>query len=95
MPRQQRRKNDDESIAFPASERSRKLTRLVGCSRFHRALSCQPIKSQLLIAMAQKPSGEPYYVLNERARRELGGRRVHLSLTHDRERAMALCICEE
>lgn len=47
------------------------------------------------VSVAQKPSGEPYYMLSERARRELGTRRVYLSMTHDRERAMAVCICEE
>ncbi len=47
------------------------------------------------VSVAQKPSGEPYYVLSERAQRELDGRRVHLSMTHDRERAIAVCICEQ
>jgi holo-[acyl-carrier protein] synthase len=47
------------------------------------------------VSVAQKPSGEPYYVLSERAQQELGTRRVHLSLSHDRERAMAICVCEK
>jgi holo-[acyl-carrier protein] synthase len=47
------------------------------------------------VSVAQRPGGEPYYVLSERARRELGARRVFLSLTHDREHATAICICEE
>ncbi len=47
------------------------------------------------VSVAQKPSGEPYYVMSDRVRRLLGTRRVHLSLTHDRMCAQAVCICEE
>ncbi|HES58140.1 MAG TPA: holo-[acyl-carrier-protein] synthase [Firmicutes bacterium] len=47
------------------------------------------------VSVAQKPSGEPYYVLSERVRELLGTRRVHLSLTHDKMCAQAVCICED
>jgi len=47
------------------------------------------------VSVAQKPSGEPYYVLSDRVREMLGSRKVHLSLTHDRTNAHATCICEE
>jgi holo-[acyl-carrier protein] synthase len=47
------------------------------------------------VSVAQKPSGEPYYVLSERAQREMGKRQVHLSLSHDQGRAIALCVCEQ
>lgn len=47
------------------------------------------------VSVAQHPTGQPYYILSERIARELGPRRVHLSLTHDQTHATAFCICEE
>ena len=47
------------------------------------------------VSVAQRPSGEPYYVLSERVQELLGVRRVLLSLTHDKTNAHATCICEE
>ncbi|MEZ5338097.1 MAG: holo-ACP synthase [bacterium] len=46
------------------------------------------------VSVAQRPSGEPYYVMVERVERLLGDRRVNLSITHDRSLAHAICICE-
>jgi holo-[acyl-carrier protein] synthase len=46
------------------------------------------------VSVAQRPSGEPYYVMNERVEQELGQRRVLLSITHDRSLAHAVCVCE-
>ena len=47
------------------------------------------------VSVAQYPTGQPYYVLSERIARELGARKVHLSLTHDTIHATAFCVCEE
>jgi len=46
------------------------------------------------VSVAQQESGEPYYVLTNEIRAQLGDRRVHLSLTRARECAVAVCICE-
>ncbi|MCB1220160.1 MAG: holo-ACP synthase [Planctomycetales bacterium] len=46
------------------------------------------------VSVAQRPSGEPYYVMVAHVERELGDRRVSLSITHDRTLAHAICICE-
>ena len=47
------------------------------------------------VSVAQRPSGEPYYVMSEQVEKELGERRVFLSITHDRTLAHAICICEQ
>lgn len=47
------------------------------------------------VSVAQTPYGEPYYVLSDAMKARLGQRVVHLSLTHDRSFATAVCICEE
>lgn len=47
------------------------------------------------VSVAQDDAGRPYYVLEPEITRELAGRRVHLSLTHDRTHASAICVCEE
>ena len=47
------------------------------------------------VSVAQTPYGEPYYVLSDEMKAKLGQRVVHLSLTHDRSFAQAICICEE
>lgn len=47
------------------------------------------------VSVGQHPSGEPYYILEPEIAKQLGGRRVLLSLTHDRTHATAVCVCEE
>ena len=47
------------------------------------------------VSVAQRESGEPYYVLSDAITAELGNRRVLLSITHDRTHAAAVCVCEE
>jgi holo-[acyl-carrier protein] synthase len=55
------------------------------------------------VSVAQRPSGEPYYVLAPAIAAKLAklasrpgvAVRVHLSLTHDATHATAFCICEE
>ena len=47
------------------------------------------------VSVAQRESGEPYYVLSDDIAAELGNRRVLLSITHDRTHASAVCVCEE
>jgi phosphopantetheine--protein transferase-like protein len=51
------------------------------------------------VSIAQRPSGEPYYVHTERITgqlRQLYGRvpRILVSLTHDEEYATAFAVCE-
>ena len=47
------------------------------------------------VSVAQEPGGKPYYVLAPEIQAQLGSWRVHLSLTHDRTHAGAVCVCEE
>ncbi len=47
------------------------------------------------VSVAQRPSGEPYYVMCEKVEQALGSRKVFLSITHDRTLAHAICICEQ
>ena len=47
------------------------------------------------VSVAQHDSGEPYYVLAPEIEAQLAGRRVLLSITHDRTHAAAVCVCEE
>lgn len=47
------------------------------------------------VSVAQHESGEPYYVLVPKIAAQLEGRRVLLSLTHDRTHSTAFCICEK
>ena len=47
------------------------------------------------VSVAQRESGEPYYVLSPGIITRLGSRRVLLSLTHDRTHSTAFCVCEK
>ncbi len=47
------------------------------------------------IEVAGDPSGRPHYVLHNAAADALGGRRLHLSLTHERPTAAAIAIIEK
>ena len=47
------------------------------------------------VSVGVHPWGEPFYVLVPEVADRLGSRRVHLSLTHDRTHATAVCVCEE
>jgi len=47
------------------------------------------------VSVAQHESGEPYFVLKDHIAEQLKGRRVLLSLTHDRTHSTAFAICEE
>ncbi|MCH7472798.1 holo-ACP synthase [bacterium] len=47
------------------------------------------------VSVTQEPSGKPCFVLSERVKKELGGRRVELSLTHDDTYATAMVVCED
>ena len=47
------------------------------------------------VSVAQHDNGQPYYVLAPEIEQQLGARRVHVSLTHDRTHAVAVCVCEE
>lgn len=47
------------------------------------------------VSVAQRPSGEPYFVMTDAIAEKLGSRRVLLSLTHDQTHATAFAVCEE
>ena len=88
---------------FTAEERERAARRkhapfehLAACfaarEAFFKATQIRSLGAQVSVGLRE--SGEPYYVLAPQVAAQLGGRRVLLSLTHDRVHATAVCICE-